>query len=511
LPHETHLQIEAEPTALGANATDGAPEAPAEAVAVPHADAVSDAVSPHQAPEQRPGELTIAARMDAPHAGVTTARLERFQRYWSLTAQMRWFIQLRWIAAAAVLLFSGFDWAVSGHFRHAPQMFAVGAAILTYNIVYWAIFRSSSLWAGRTPPLVFLAWTQIVLDLTCITILTIDTGGCQSPLLGFFVFHMVFASLLLPRAMAFGGAIVAVAMLGDGLALVHQLPADTHTWLILIGWATTLLLTVYIANVITLDQRRHRRRLIRKNHRIRRIKNQLQRHQLALVQQEKMAGLGQMAAGVAHEIANPLASMDSVLQLMQRKPEKVKPQCIETLREQVARIHRTVRQMTAFAHPVDDQWRTMPLNQVIAEALRLVRMDGRAKRASIREELAPDAGGLNLLPQALEQVLVNLLLNALDATAEVPEPVLIIRTGRSERWCWVDVSDNGHGIQAENLTRLFEPFFTTKPVGKGTGLGLSISYSLVRKHRGDIQVKSTVGQGTTFTVRLPVVEKGTSD
>jgi len=261
---------------------------------------------------------------------------------------------------------------------------------------------------------------------------------------------------------------------------------------------------VYVANVITRDLRRHRRRLLRKNRRIRTIKDQLERHQEMMIQQEKMAGLGQMAAGVAHEIANPLASMDSVLQLMLRNPQKVTTQNIETLRQQVARIHRTVQQMTAFAHPLESQWRTMPLNEVVEGAQRLVTMDGRWRRARIEADLDPATGSIALLPQAVEQVLVNLIFNALDAMQGTEQPVLRLRTWRSERWCCIEVSDNGEGIRPEHLNRVFEPFFTTKPVGKGTGLGLSISYSLIRKQGGDIKVHSVPGAGATFTIRLPV-------
>jgi signal transduction histidine kinase len=103
-------------------------------------------------------------------------------------------------------------------------------------------------------------------------------------------------------------------------------------------------------------------------------------------------------------------------------------------------------------------------------------------------------------------VIVNLLMNALDAVADAPHPELIVRTRRAGRWLAIDVIDNGTGIEPEHVNRLFEPFFTTKPVGKGTGLGLSISYNLMRKQGGDIQVQSTPGKGATFTVRVPLRE-----
>ena len=432
------------------------------------------------------------------------SRLEQTQYRRPLFAQMRWFIRLRWVAASSVVVAALIYWLIAADLARGRLFLIVGLAIFAYNVIHWLLLHRWSRLSKEPAPLVLMAWMQIVLDLASLTLLTLDSGGVSSPLLGLFVFHMVFASLLLPQTMAFGGAAVAVAMLGGALFFTKEFPREIAGRLILAGWVVTLLLTVYVANVITRDLRQHRRRLIRKNHHIRQIKNQLQRQQQAMVQQEKLAGLGQMAAGVAHEISNPLASMDSVLQLMQRKPEKINAQNIETLRQQVQRIHRTVQQMTAFAHPVDHQWRTTPVNQVVDESLKLVRLDGRARRTRFVQDLSPDTGAMPLLPQALQQVLVNLLLNALDATADTAEPTLSVRTARSEKWCVIEVGDNGHGISPENKQRLFEPFFTTKPVGKGTGLGLWISYSLIRRQGGDIQVRSEQGAGATFTLRLPL-------
>jgi signal transduction histidine kinase len=106
-------------------------------------------------------------------------------------------------------------------------------------------------------------------------------------------------------------------------------------------------------------------------------------------------------------------------------------------------------------------------------------------------------------PQAIQQVLVNLLRNALDAMEDAAEPLLSVRTAREEESVLIEVVDNGQGIEQKHLKRLFEPFFTTKPVGKGTGLGLSISYSLIERHGGSITVVSQPGEGAAFRVKLP--------
>jgi C4-dicarboxylate-specific signal transduction histidine kinase len=231
--------------------------------------------------------------------------------------------------------------------------------------------------------------------------------------------------------------------------------------------------------------------------------SQLRRQQQALIQHEKMVAMGQMAAGVTHEIANPLASMDSVLQLMQRRPEKLRPESVQTLREQVSRIHQIITQMKAFAHPAEMQRQTLALNDVVNASIDMVRFDKRVQAVEVERRFDPEAGVIELLPQALQQVLVNLTINALDPMNDVQHPRLIVRTERREGWCVIEVTDNGHGITPEHMDRLFEPFFTTKPVGKGTGLGLSISYSLVQKQGGSISVRSEPGRGTTFTIRLP--------
>jgi C4-dicarboxylate-specific signal transduction histidine kinase len=147
---------------------------------------------------------------------------------------------------------------------------------------------------------------------------------------------------------------------------------------------------------------------------------------------------------------------------------------------------------------------TVDLNELVDQALHMIRFDKRLTDVKVERKFSPDAGRLSLLPQALQQVLVNLIINALDAMAQTPTPVLRVRTERREGWCVVEVSDNGAGIAHEHMGRLFEPFFTTKPVGKGTGLGLSISYSLIQKQGGSITVQSHLGKGSSFTVRLPI-------
>jgi signal transduction histidine kinase len=219
-----------------------------------------------------------------------------------------------------------------------------------------------------------------------------------------------------------------------------------------------------------------------------------------------MIAMGQMAAGVAHEVANPLASMDGLLQLLERRPDKATPENFARLREQIARITGIVRQLTDFAHPGagGGEWREASVNDVIAKALEVLRFDRRLKRATVNKELDPNVPAMRIQPAALEQVIINMSLNAADAMEGVEQPTLRVTTQLRDGEVVIAIADNGVGMPAEVRRRIFEPFFTTKPVGKGTGLGLSISYSLIRKHDGQIEVASTPNQGTTFEIRLPV-------
>jgi signal transduction histidine kinase len=423
-----------------------------------------------------------------------------------LLTQLCWFVRLRWLAALAVILGAGIDFRWLGWYRdHSGHILLVGLTILAYNALLWRTLHAISRRRGKRSILIALAWTQLVLDMACLTLLALWTGGVHSPLAPLFVLHMVFASLLLPRAMAYGGAAVVILIYLGALRLTDNWPTERRDLLLMTSRTVTLLATVHLANHITRNLRRQRRRLIKQNRRIRAMASQLKQHQQAMIQHEKMVALGQMAAGVTHEIANPLASMDSLLQLMQRKPERARPEAVASLREQIERITQITQQMRAFAHPAEGlQQQTVELNEIVEQALHMLRFDKRLQSVRLERQFSPNAGSLALLPQALQQVLVNLIINALDALEQQPDPLLVVRTDRRDGWCLVEVSDNGPGIPPDLMGRLFEPFFTTKPVGKGTGLGLSISYSLVQRHGGSISVRSQVGKGASFTIRIPV-------
>jgi two-component system sensor kinase FixL len=230
----------------------------------------------------------------------------------------------------------------------------------------------------------------------------------------------------------------------------------------------------------------------------------LKRQQETIVQHEKMVALGRMAAGVAHEISNPLASLDSLLQLLERKPDRFTPSSVQKLREQVVRIVRIVREMTTFSHPNETAWETKSVSRVVDGALDMLRFDHRIRAVRVERAFSEEPDEVRMMPQGIQQVIVNLMSNALDAVADVADPCVVISTRSEDGMFVIEIEDNGVGIEPEHLDRVLDPFFTTKPIGRGTGLGLSISYSLVERHGGRLEVRSIPGEGAAFTIRLPV-------
>jgi signal transduction histidine kinase len=422
----------------------------------------------------------------------------------NMLAQQAWVSRLRWVAGVMVVSGGLLEYAWLHWYGTGLRIAFLGCGILAYN----AVFRAFSRWIIRQPRDQFresvyvLVWTQIIADLICLTFLTLLTGGYDSPLRSLFVCHMVFASLLLDRIRAFGVALVAIGMIEAAMLITGGHPTQSQI-AIGLGWDLTLLATVYLANRLTQSLRTQRLRLIQKNRRIRAMSDRLARQQQSMIQQEKMVAMGQMAAGVAHEVANPLASMDGLLQLLERRPEKITPENLARLREQIARINTIVRQLTDFAHPGGD-WQLANLNDVVSTALEVLRFDRRLKQTTIEKNLDPAIPPTRLQPAAIEQVLINLALNAADAMDGVTNPRLEVATQLAPGEILLRIADNGAGITPAIRTHIFEPFFTTKPIGKGTGLGLSISYSLVQKHAGRIEVSSIPNQGTTFEIHLPI-------
>ena len=215
---------------------------------------------------------------------------------------------------------------------------------------------------------------------------------------------------------------------------------------------------------------------------------------------EKLASIGRLAAGIAHEIGNPLASVFSFVQILREMEEdEFKKDSLQTIYFHVNRISETLKQLSGYSKMPPAESGQCQVNDIIETSVNLIQYDKRAKEISINRELS------DTLPQAcvdanqLSQVFVNLILNALDAMPD--GGYLTVRSYEKDSSVIIEFKDTGIGIPKENLMKIFDPFYTTKE--KGTGLGLAVSYNIVKKMDGILSVESELGKGTTFTIKIP--------
>lgn len=224
---------------------------------------------------------------------------------------------------------------------------------------------------------------------------------------------------------------------------------------------------------------------------------------------EKLAAVGQLVSGVAHELNNPLAGVMAFAQLLQATAELPRDQAdaVETILKEAKRAARIVANLLLFARQRNAERGPTDLNAVMRDTLELRRYVLHTEQVEVVTDLDPDLPLIRADAFQLQQVVLNLLTNAEQALRAVPGPKRItLRTRRAGDRAIASVADTGPGIPTEQLDRIFNPFFTTKPVGEGTGLGLSIADGIVRQHGGRLAVQSVPGQGATFSIELPLLD-----
>jgi PAS domain S-box-containing protein len=219
---------------------------------------------------------------------------------------------------------------------------------------------------------------------------------------------------------------------------------------------------------------------------------------------EKMASLGLLAAGVAHEVNTPLTGISSYTQMLLQgaSPEDPQTKVLEKIERQTFRAAKIVNGLLNLARPAQVDTGAVDVNAVINDVLSLLEHQLKTGSIQVRKELASSPPVVLGIEYKLQQVFLNLFLNARDAMPKGGWLSISTRSGASE--ATIEIADTGSGIPADHLSRIYDPFFTTKDIGKGTGLGLSITYGIVQEHGGTITCESNVGQGTRFTLTLPL-------
>jgi signal transduction histidine kinase len=223
-----------------------------------------------------------------------------------------------------------------------------------------------------------------------------------------------------------------------------------------------------------------------------------------LMRSDRLAAMGTLAAGVAHEVNNPLASISSLVQMMSsdKRNDHATTEQLKLVSDQIDRITRVTRDLTDFARVRSSARGPVQINEVIEASLRLANLDSEFQRLDVETDMDSEVGTIEADADQLQQVFLNLFLNSRDA---MPDGGSIrITTSRIEGDAVIKVSDTGSGIPDHSSKQIFDPFFTTKPTGKGTGLGLAVCYGIVTAHGGQIGFESGMGSGTAFTIRLPL-------
>ncbi len=417
----------------------------------------------------------------------------------------RWLISLRWLACASVFAMIALTSSGLGIIANPAPLYVIACAMLGYNLMF-RLRQQDGASEGSVDREIFL---QVTFDLVALTLLLYFADLPRNPFLVYFLFHMIIAGMYLRGSAPYFFAAMVTTMVGTVMLFEHlewiprfpmhfpsdpasPAPLDKLDLLgVFVAFDSALWITVYFTTSI--------RRYVDRAH-------------AEIRQKEKMLGIGQLVAGIAHQIANPL---DGVQNCLRRVGERVKDdphltEYVQMMTEALDRIERTATRVQAFARPHGITLQSTDVNAAVVATLDVL---GASHVGNIR--IAKELGDVKAVegdPYTLQEVLFNLCTNAL---AAMPRGgTLTLRTyalGRKDEdqmgSVAIEVSDTGVGIPRPDLEKIFEPFYTTRAASGGTGLGLGLCRMLISEMGGRIEVRSTVGHGTTFTVVLNRAEE----
>ena len=236
----------------------------------------------------------------------------------------------------------------------------------------------------------------------------------------------------------------------------------------------------------------------------------IEQHRLSeeqIAQADKLASIGQLSAGIAHEINNPLGIILGYTQLLIRHedPQTEKHQDLKTIEKHVRNCKTIVEDLLNFARTSSPKENQIRIDDTLDDVVKFVHQHTALDHVEIKRNYDTAVPRMLLDEKKIKQVFMNLIMNARHAVDNRGTLSLSTEYRPAARQVIIRIADTGHGIEKQNLSRIFDPFFTTKPTGEGTGLGLSVSYGIIKNHGGEISVESKVGQGSIFTITLPVV------
>lgn len=433
---------------------------------------------------------------------------EDAQEHASLLSQIRWFNRLRLVVAAGVIWLSALAAHAFELVDDPRPLYLLAAAIVGVDGAYLAAYgrlQQRSLKTVRRH-----VYLQIAVDLLILTALLHFAGGITNPLALFYLFHAFIAALVLSVRAAVVVAAASTLLLvllglferagwiphhalGIGMFDLFEVE-PLGLWLLLFSYATTLAFSIYFVATVLSQLGLQERELVR-----------LGRH-LAL--SEKLASVGTLAAGVSHEINNPIGVIKNKVQILRYRVEDGDGKDtllaeLDVVDKHTRRISKITDGLLQFSRETPFELRSLELPALLREAEDLVRVPFRQAEVELALQTdLPEGASVAGSSNHLLQVLINILLNAKDASR--PGGVVQLQAAVRGNDVAIEVRDFGSGIEAGLLEKIFDPFFTTKDVDKGTGLGLAISHGIVERHDGRIEVASEVGRGTCFSILLPM-------
>ena len=451
-----------------------------------------------------------------------------------LLARLRWFVRLRWLAVVVVAgTVLGLALAEDGALP-LPQLLLVVATLAAVNILYWVQLRRTDPLSMSARSALLTANVQIAVDLLFVTLLLHFLGGVENPFFFYYVFHVIIASILLPPLAAYLQATLAVALFG-GLVALEFFGAVPHYAVALLGvggiyrqggyvlavfaaFASTLYLAAYMATSIVGRLREREREIVALGERLQAEQGRLRQAYETLQQTE--AAKSRYMREVGHRLRSPLAAVQTLLATLldegaEPLPERTRD-LIARAKARAGEMLRVVDDLLALSRAREARnvvaRRPVALGEIVSRVVNHFAAQTAARNTSLSTALPPSLPALQGDPAGLEDLVANLVANAIKYTApggsvrvsaEVADGHLVLR-----------VADNGIGITPDELPQVFTEFYRSERARRmareGTGLGLSIVRAVAEAHGGSIDVESAPGKGTTFSVRLPLDGPGGS-
>jgi signal transduction histidine kinase len=419
------------------------------------------------------------------------------KRNWMLAAESI-VVQLRWFGVAM-----GYILVQSRTGLHNPSavraFLALGAG---YAALDTAFHRMGEIFLGRWP--LFVSMMESVF----IALLCYHDTRLDSPFRWYYLLSSICAAIRFRPSVAWitsGMHVASLIALTWTLGLGAGAVAEVEQIAVILFWTTWA--SSSLAGVL----RATGSRLAEANRDLEASRAELERRvaertdalraaQARVIHQEKMAAFGLLAAGIAHEVGNPLAALSSLVQILHRRnPDGYTAEKLDLADRQLTRIQRTIRELVDFSRPASTVVGRVRLADAVGEALGIAKYYQRTKERAIAIDVPDDLPPVVFLRDHITQVVLNLVMNAVDATGKRGEIRVV---GRAEGgWVELVVEDDGRGIEPSDRAKVFQPYFTTKP--RGTGLGLFVCRQIVEERGGRMEFDSEPGRGTTFTVRLP--------